>query len=611
MPSWDNTARRGGQATVFQYATPEIYQQWLRHVIENTAKNAKPSQNFIFINAWNEWAEGAFLEPSQKSGRAWLEATLKAQNFTDYSTAAIDQAAYQSYIRIIASTRPTQEPPYLVCAASQLKEFLEVWVVGQLKEFLEVRVASQLKNILDKIRTIKLKLSKVKKSLAIRGPLGTTSLILERLKLKLKAKFHHPSFQVVWSQSHHNNGFSGHPEARIILFVSHDASVAGSQLAMLENLKYFTQFKELDCHLLLCQGGPLEKKFKKIAKTFNLAELMFTGLSREAAISLVVKEISERNPLMAFCNTVVTADVVEACYRAQIPVMSCIYELPASIETYVGKKQFLRIVNYAKRVIVASDYVQRELVNFYDVEPSKLAPIHAGIRHQRNVYSSKGEARKAVLKEFNFPEDTCLVLGCGSVHPRKGTDLFIQVAKKVFQHSNTDHVRFIWIGADQTGPMFRRWCEHDIRIASLADKVLLSGPREEDCLDPYFSAADIFLLPSREDPFPLVNLTAMSHGLPVIAFGEAGGAQEALYPDAGFVVPYIDTGAMAEILTSLIRSPELRIKVGEAAVEKCKVQYQWSRYVGNLVSVMNADFACGITSVPKQLGRTKATIGVD
>jgi hypothetical protein len=71
-PMWDNTARRGKKAVVFQGSTPALYENWLRKVV------ARKDAEFIFINAWNEWAEGCHLEPCRRWGKAYLEATRNA-----------------------------------------------------------------------------------------------------------------------------------------------------------------------------------------------------------------------------------------------------------------------------------------------------------------------------------------------------------------------------------------------------------------------------------------------------------------------------------------------------------------------------------------------------
>ena len=75
MMEWDNEARKPGRGVVYHGCTPEIYQQWLdaacHYVIENKGEN----ERFVFINAWNEWAEGTYLEPDRKHGYAYLSAT--------------------------------------------------------------------------------------------------------------------------------------------------------------------------------------------------------------------------------------------------------------------------------------------------------------------------------------------------------------------------------------------------------------------------------------------------------------------------------------------------------------------------------------------------------
>lgn len=75
FPSWDNTARKAYTgASVFEIS-PELYKKWLIDCINWTKENNKKDEQFIFINAWNEWAEGAHLEPDQKYGYAYLQAT--------------------------------------------------------------------------------------------------------------------------------------------------------------------------------------------------------------------------------------------------------------------------------------------------------------------------------------------------------------------------------------------------------------------------------------------------------------------------------------------------------------------------------------------------------
>ncbi len=73
-PMWDNSSRRQKGASIFTDSTPEAYKKWLQYAVEKTRKAVNPG-NFLFINAWNEWAEGNHLEPCRKWGHAYLEAT--------------------------------------------------------------------------------------------------------------------------------------------------------------------------------------------------------------------------------------------------------------------------------------------------------------------------------------------------------------------------------------------------------------------------------------------------------------------------------------------------------------------------------------------------------
>ena len=73
-PCWDNSSRRvGGIYTVFHGSTPKLFRKWLRTIYRNF-KPFSDEENLIFINAWNEWAEGCHLEPDLKYGDGYLNA---------------------------------------------------------------------------------------------------------------------------------------------------------------------------------------------------------------------------------------------------------------------------------------------------------------------------------------------------------------------------------------------------------------------------------------------------------------------------------------------------------------------------------------------------------
>ncbi|MGD1015321.1 MAG: glycoside hydrolase family 99-like domain-containing protein [Roseiarcus sp.] len=74
--AWDNTARRKNDGTIFINCTPALYQRWLENAIDDTRRrHLSQDEHLVFVNAWNEWAEGTYLEPDARYGYAYLEAT--------------------------------------------------------------------------------------------------------------------------------------------------------------------------------------------------------------------------------------------------------------------------------------------------------------------------------------------------------------------------------------------------------------------------------------------------------------------------------------------------------------------------------------------------------
>ena len=63
------------RGTIFNGSTPLLYKKWLKEILDNLDRNEKLDEKRVFINAWNEWAEGACLEPDRNYGYAYIQAT--------------------------------------------------------------------------------------------------------------------------------------------------------------------------------------------------------------------------------------------------------------------------------------------------------------------------------------------------------------------------------------------------------------------------------------------------------------------------------------------------------------------------------------------------------
>ena len=76
FPSWDSEPRKPGRGTIYAYSSPSLYRRWLQTACNWTIKNHPKDERFVFVNAWNEWAEGAHLEPDRRFGYAYLHETM-------------------------------------------------------------------------------------------------------------------------------------------------------------------------------------------------------------------------------------------------------------------------------------------------------------------------------------------------------------------------------------------------------------------------------------------------------------------------------------------------------------------------------------------------------
>jgi glycosyltransferase involved in cell wall biosynthesis len=82
-PSWDNTARRKNNGTIFNNSCPKLFTKSLVNAFKYTIqKFDQLDKRIVFINAWNEWGEGAHLEPDQRYGYAWLQSVYDAHDTT-------------------------------------------------------------------------------------------------------------------------------------------------------------------------------------------------------------------------------------------------------------------------------------------------------------------------------------------------------------------------------------------------------------------------------------------------------------------------------------------------------------------------------------------------
>jgi glycosyltransferase involved in cell wall biosynthesis len=375
-----------------------------------------------------------------------------------------------------------------------------------------------------------------------------------------------------------------------VLFVVHCTNRTGAPICTLRLLEQLVHRPDLDCRVLVNDDGELTPSFAKLWPTLQLDDVCHTGIGRAQAIAQVAQQFRDDSTrCVAVVHTVSLAHYAEAFDRCGVPVLAWVQELPTSIEAfYDGARTMARIDKASRRILCPSEFVREAIAAAYGVDRQKLVTIRNGAQLPP-AERDDAATRRGVRAELDLPADAKIILGCGTVDARKGADLFVRAAHALL---NTDANRrvdtwFVWVGNPWDQP-FMHWLHHDAQRLGISDRVIFTGPRVEPA--PYYAAADLFLLTSREDPFPLVIMEALSHGLTVIAFEGGGGAIEILGEGRGVVVPYLDTVSMAEAAGRLLADlPATRGRSRKIA-EFIALKHSWATYAQQFIGLLNDSF---------------------
>ena len=335
------------------------------------------------------------------------------------------------------------------------------------------------------------------------------------------------------------------PATTRLLLVGHDAFPAGSQHLLLHLLRHLRANHGLDVEYLLLGDGALAAAY---------AETSPGGIPPDPT-----RNLAGRGFTAALVNTAAAAWMVPHLKAAGIPTTLLIHELPGII----AEKNLLAS---AQAGAAAADHLVFPATVVHDrfaaliPFPTDRARILPQGAYRMPAYS---RAARAALRCRLGAGSRTLVLGAGYADLRKGFDLFLQSWRAA--RRDRESVLFCWIG--DIDPALRAVLAPEIDAAEAAGSFRFMGFQRD--VAAWFSAADVFALTSREDPFPAVVLEALAAGLPTVAFAGSGGIPEFLARhQCGTAVPMADVDALSQAALSLARRPQRR-RLGAIARAQC------------------------------------------
>ena len=350
-----------------------------------------------------------------------------------------------------------------------------------------------------------------------------------------------------------------------ILLVGHDAQKGGAEI-LLKNMIQELRKQDVEIAVLVKYNGPLIESYKELAPTFII--------DSQEKIEYYARELNKNRFESAILNTVLSGNLIPTLQENEFYTVSLIHELPGMINTLNAEEYANIIANTADVVVFPSTFVANKFEELHKIKRKKVIDPQG----LYNLYSDFNKEKSRLLLKYkhDIPENNHIILNVGLGEQRKGFDLFYETSQKL-----KDNYTFIWVG-HISDEMKEKYLE-DINNA---ENIILPGYiSNNDELMAYFDACDLFLLPSREDPFPSVVLEAFNAQKPVIGFKDAGGFQDIVIDNkTGFLVDFESTEELTKKIKLICQDEELKNYLGGNAKKLCE-QYDFSNYVNILKQI--------------------------
>ena len=344
-----------------------------------------------------------------------------------------------------------------------------------------------------------------------------------------------------------------------LLTVLHSAERTGPPLFALQFLRWLHDAEPewRTSTLFLDQGGPLEGDFGELGPVVLTNGLAPYSEGRHRVRKALVRvanlrlrrKLAELGPLtVSHVHCAGSMRVLPALPPG--PVLGHLHELSVGLDLHLGPLA-RRHITEADRYVAVSEGVRQAFLERFPVAADRVER-QWGFVDQARLPSGGSRPQLGIgANEF-------VVVSSGVRHWRKAPELFVRVARRAMERAPEIPWRFTWVGGRDVGGL-----EDLVHRAGLADHVVFL-PHQDDPLA-WVDAADVFVLPAREDAFPLVCVEAAAIGRPIVTFENGGAAELARASKAGVVVPFPNTDGLASALVDLARDPARRAALGRAA----------------------------------------------
>jgi len=371
-----------------------------------------------------------------------------------------------------------------------------------------------------------------------------------------------------------------------MLVVSHDAGFYGAQLLAIHLVRHLTDRLGMDVRTALLGDGPLQPEFESLGPVVDFTNPPWRTPPTKATTDhrrLALRALYREGFRHALCNTSASGFVAEMLAQEGFEVVVLVHELPNVLQQFKLDAAVQAIGRSANRVVFPADAVRNPFLPLSGVDPARCVIRPQGLYKTNPYRDERAAAHDWLANELGVARDSAFIVAAGPGDKRKGVDIFCQVACHVAPSLPKAH--FVWIGDDQTD--VARDCEAWIDAAGLRSRVTFRGVvKDPDLYCRHIAAADLYLMSSREDPFPTVVLDAMSVGVPVVGFAGAGGFAELLEQGAGVLVPLEDRSAMAQAVVELLRNLPVAKRLGRQGREIIAKRFDFGDYVHDLLCLL-------------------------